>query len=102
MYCSMKNLTILIIFLVLALGAISFVIFSNLEVEEKNGQEIFISETEKQLIDAWIIENDLNKYGDIKDMAYIGGTPLFNERTGQSIDRYEYILQRHFDRPWKK
>ena len=98
----MKNLIILIIFLVLALGVIGFVVFLEPEVEEKTGQEVFISETEKQLTEAWIIENDLNRYGDINNMVYMGGTPLFNERTGQSIDRYEYILQRHSDRPWKK
>ena len=98
----MKNLIILIIFLVLALGVVGFVSFSKLEVEQKIGQEVFISETEKQLIEAWMRENDLNRYGDIKDMVYIGATPLFNERTGQSIDRYEYILERHSDRPWKE
>ena len=55
------------------------------EQTKEEGSEISLEE--KQLIGAWIIENDLNRYGDIKDMAYIGGTPLFNERTGQSIDR---------------
>jgi len=68
------------------------------EQAKEEGSEISLEE--KQLIDAWIIENDLNRYGDIKDMVYIGGTPLFNEATGQSIDKYEYILQGHPDRPW--
>ena len=67
---------------------------------KEEGSEISLEE--KQLIEAWIRENDLNRYGDIKDTAYIGGTPLFNETTGQSIDKYEYILQRHVDRPWKE
>ena len=57
---------------------------------------------EKQQIDDWIKENDLNQYGDAKDMVYLGGTPLFDETTSQSIDKYEYILQGHPDRPWKK
>ena len=56
---------------------------------------------EKQLIEVWISENDLNQYGDMNDTVYLGGTPLFNETTSQSIDRYEYILQGHIDRPWK-
>jgi len=60
-----------------------------------------ISLEEKQLIDAWIRENDLNQFGDVKDTVYIGGTPLFDEATSQSIDRYEYILKGHSDRPWK-
>jgi len=59
-----------------------------------------ISLEEKQEIEAWIIENDLNQYGDSKDTVYTGGTPLFNEKTGQIIDRYDYILRSHSDRPW--
>lgn len=61
-----------------------------------------ISLQEKQQIEAWIEENDLNQYGDLKDTVYLGGTPLFDETTSQSIDRYEYILQGHPDRLWKK
>ncbi len=61
-----------------------------------------ISATEKQKIEAWILENDLNQYGDPKNMFYTGGTPLFDEKTGRSIDRYEYIFKNHPDRPWLK
>ena len=75
-------------------------ILESTEQIKEEGSEISLQE--KQLIEAWIIENDLNQYGDIKDTVYMGGTPLFNETTSQSIDRYEYILQRHSDRPWKK
>ncbi|KKU85814.1 MAG: hypothetical protein UY15_C0021G0010 [Parcubacteria group bacterium GW2011_GWA2_47_9] len=59
-----------------------------------------ISAGEKELIETWIIENDLNQYADPKDTVYMGGTPLFDEMTGESIDKYEYILRRHSDRPW--
>jgi len=90
----MKNLTILIIFLIIVLGATVFLFWPK--------QEISISETEKEQIEAWIIENDLNQYGDLKDTVYMGGTPLFDERTGESIDKYEYILRKHLDRPWRK
>ena len=75
-------------------------ILESTEQIKEEGSEISLEE--KRLIGAWIIENDLNQYGDIKDTVYMGGTPLFNETTSQSIDRYEYILQRHSDRPWKK
>lgn len=61
-----------------------------------------ITAGEKQKIDAWIEKNNFNPYGDPKDTAYTGGTPLFNESTGESIDRYEYITSRHPDRPWNK
>ena len=67
---------------------------------KQEGKEISLEE--KGLIETWIVENDLNQYGDSKDTVYTGGTPLFNERTGESIDKYEYILENHPDRPWKK
>lgn len=57
----------------------------------KNG----ISEEAKGKIDNWIEKKDLNKYGDPKNLMYAGGTPLFNEMTGEVIDRYEYILRNH-------
>jgi hypothetical protein len=54
-----------------------------------------IDNSTKQRIDRWIKEKKLNSYGDPKDTVYAGGTPLFDERTGRSRDRYEYILDRH-------
>ena len=59
-----------------------------------------ISEAEKVKIEAWIKENNLNKYGDPQGMMYTGGTPLFDEKTGKRIDRYDYILRNHPNRPW--
>lgn len=61
-----------------------------------------ISPDEKAQIDIWIEKNDLNFYGDPKDTAYAGGTPLFDESTGTYIDRYEYIMNNHPDHPWKQ
>lgn len=48
----------------------------------------------------WVQENDLNRYGDPKDTAYLGGTPLFNEATGQSTPLFQYAAGRHPNRPW--
>lgn len=59
-----------------------------------------LSDKEKTQIEAWITKNNLNNYGDPIDTAYPGGTPLFNEATGKRIDIYEYIDQKHPDRPW--
>jgi hypothetical protein len=57
----------------------------------------------KKHIDRWIKQNRLNEYGDPKDTMYAGGTPLFNEMTGETVDRYEYILKQHPElRVWKK
>ena len=52
------------------------------------------------LIDAWIISNDLNEYGDLKTTAYPGGTPLFDEATGESFSKYDYIKKQHPETPW--
>ena len=55
---------------------------------------------ENERIDAWIAANNLNQYGDAQGTLYTGGTPLFNEHTGQYTDRYDYIKGRHPDKPW--
>jgi len=70
--------------------------------EEKAIEPETVAVEEQGLIESWITANDLNKYGDPKDLVYIGGTPLFDEATGQSIDKYEYILRNHPDKPWTK
>ena len=62
---------------------------------------IFLSETERAQIEVWIVENGLNEYGDPIDTSYAGGTPLFAETTGKTIDRYDYIIKQHPDRPWR-
>ncbi len=49
----------------------------------------------KRRIDQWLEQQNLNQYGDPKDTMYAGGTPLFDESTGEGKDRYEYILEKH-------
>jgi hypothetical protein len=56
---------------------------------------VSIPEETKKRIDRWIRESGRNEYGDARGTFYTGGTPLFNERTGAMLDRYEYILSRH-------
>ncbi|MBU1037236.1 hypothetical protein KKF32_04380 [Patescibacteria group bacterium] len=46
----------------------------------------------KEKIDAWLEGNNLNQYGDEKNTVYLGGTPLFDEATGRSLERYSYLL----------
>ncbi len=68
------------------------------EQKKKTADEIIkagIAEEIKSKIDKWIEKNGLNMYGDKKDIMYAGGTPLFNEATGEITDRYEYILRNH-------
>lgn len=54
-----------------------------------------VDEKTKRRIDDWIKDENLNPYGDPRDTVYMGGTPLFNEMTGQTKDRYQYILDKH-------
>ncbi len=54
-----------------------------------------ITEAQKRKIDDWLDEKGLNRYGDDKNAMYKGGTPLFDEETGEAIDRYDYILSRY-------
>jgi hypothetical protein len=54
-----------------------------------------IDEALKRKIDTWIRDQDRNEYGDEKGTFYMGGTPLFDERTGRRKDLYEYILERN-------
>jgi hypothetical protein len=54
-----------------------------------------IDEATRKRIDSWVRENNRNEFGDSRDTVYAGGTPLFNEMTGRTLDRYEYILKKH-------
>jgi hypothetical protein len=54
-----------------------------------------LTKEQKEKIDGWLGKNNLNRYGDLEDTMYAGGTPLFNEATGESVDRYDYILKNH-------
>ncbi len=46
-------------------------------------------------VDRWLASKDLNAYGDPKDTMYAGGTPLFDERSGKTRDRVEYVFSKH-------
>ncbi|MDD5031788.1 MAG: hypothetical protein PHR36_01955 [Patescibacteria group bacterium] len=54
-----------------------------------------LTKEQKEKIDNWLEKNNLNRYGDPAETMYAGGTPLFNEATGESVDRYDYILKNH-------
>jgi hypothetical protein len=67
-------------------------------LEEENKVELLakdLSAEQKEKIEKWLEEKNLNRYGDLVEAVYTGGTPLFNETTGISLDRYDYILKNH-------
>lgn len=55
---------------------------------------------EEAAIDRWINDESLNIYGDPAQTVYTGGTPLSDSATGRRIGRYDYIKQKHPDKPW--
>lgn len=61
-----------------------------------------VTPSEQKQIDKWIQKNNLNQYGDPKGTAYAGGNPTFDMGSGAFIDRYEYIISQHPDKPWEK
>lgn len=56
-----------------------------------------LNQATKEKIDQWLAEKKLNRYGDPVGTFYAGGTPLFNEATGETKNRFEYILSKHPD-----
>jgi len=63
-------------------------------------EETSSAQNEEALIEKWIKESGLNEFGDPADTFYIGGSPLFNEKTFELIERMDYICSKHPDRPW--
>ena len=70
-------------------------------IKDKEGQDKTapidfkgLTKEHKEKIDKWLEENNLNRYGDSMDIFYTGGTPLFNEATGESKERFEYIMEK--------
>lgn len=53
-----------------------------------------------KIIDAWLVQNDLNVYGDPVGTMYMGGSPLFDETTGTSTSRFDYLMEKFPNQPW--
>jgi len=46
-------------------------------------------------VDRWLASRKLDRYGSKQGTMYTGGTPLFDERTGETRDRLEYVFSRY-------
>jgi len=53
-----------------------------------------LTEEQKVAVDAWLAANNLNEFGDALNTFYAGGTPLFNEATGETLDRFKYLFEK--------
>lgn len=60
------------------------------------------NEANMKVVDEWLKTKNLNEYGDEQGMMYMGGTPLFNEMTGEIKDRLEYLIQKFPNKPWEQ
>ena len=60
----------------------------------------YVPYEERVLIDQWLAKNNLNECGDPKNTVYAGGNCLFDEATGKTIDKYEYLVKKFPDKPW--
>lgn len=60
------------------------------------------SEEEVNNILDWMNRYDLNRYGDAKGTRYLGGTPLFNESTGETMTLYEYLESMSPNQIWNQ
>ncbi|MBJ6762368.1 hypothetical protein JGU66_16480 [Myxococcaceae bacterium JPH2] len=45
-------------------------------------------------VDRWLTAHDLDRFGSPSGTMYTGGTPLFDERTGESRDRLTFVFER--------
>ena len=50
---------------------------------------------EEACVDAWLSKNHLDPYGSPEGTMYAGGTPLFDEATGERTDRLGYVYAHH-------
>lgn len=54
-----------------------------------------LSGSERATIDQYLQNRGLNRYGDPQGTFYTGGSPLFDEASGQVMDRHEFVLRKH-------
>lgn len=52
------------------------------------------SAQEEACLDRWLKDHNLDPYGNAAGTMYAGGTPLFNEQTGATTKRTDYVYAR--------
>jgi hypothetical protein len=67
---------------------------------DKQDLNLDLPEAEKSQIEAWLEKNGYNQYGDKPDTIYMGGTPLFDELTGEYTKLYDYLVDKYPNKPW--
>jgi hypothetical protein len=52
---------------------------------------------EEACVDRWLADRELDRYGSPIGTLYAGGSPLFDEATGTTTSRVEYVYAKHPD-----
>ncbi|MFZ5468377.1 MAG: hypothetical protein ACOZIN_02970 [Myxococcota bacterium] len=52
-------------------------------------------QTEEACVDAYLAARGLDPFGNPQGTMYAGGTPLFDEKTGETKDRLELVYGKH-------
>ncbi len=67
------------------------------ESSDEEGGKVTLRRNEsiEKCVDRWLKANKLDRYGHPEGTMYAGGTPLFNEATGETRDRVSYVFERH-------
>jgi hypothetical protein len=63
--------------------------------EDSGTQAQGANATVESCVDRWLEANKMDRFGHPEGTMYAGGSPLFNEATGESKDRLEYVFGRH-------
>jgi len=53
-----------------------------------------LADKEKAAVEEWLGKNKINEVGGKMGTMYTGGTPLFNEQTGETLNRFEYLFKK--------
>ncbi|ATB48365.1 hypothetical protein [Corallococcus macrosporus] len=64
-----------------------------LGAEEDAGTVNSARAAQEACVDAWLQKQGLDAYGNPEGSMYAGGTPLFDERTGERTDRLDFIFK---------
>lgn len=78
---------------------------AGMAADRKEGQEgwpilnhYWLSDEQRKTIDDYLKTKGLNEYGDPLGTQYPGASPLFDEMTGRTRNRYDYLLDKmHID-----
>ena len=66
-------------------------------IDKSNGMA---PEDQEDLARKWLEGKGLNEFGDPTGTMYMGGTPLFDEMTGESRSLISHLKQKFPGQPW--